>query len=297
MTTSEEENGAVGDAMALFADDLAGAVEGIAQDPCLPAVAAEPVQHRAAEREGTAQTPTREAQVRAAQVDAEDDEEPAATAMFEARAPDSDAPSSPPGGSSFSYDRGLWPQFRDRGYMRPSDRTLVFGLLKSEPLPAELVAVPATARACMHFVIAQPFEPVQQPVICAALGSGGLRPLPRVPRGARWILRWSAARNKPEKGRYSVYGQLGAEQRYNHFPGSYELGHKDLLHRSIERQIQVIPTPLHVLGRISPIFSPFFPIFCAFSPSRRDGSNEPQAGIQGQETAARAPKHRFAGPS
>ena len=30
---------------------------------------------------------------------------------------------------------------------------------------------------------------------------------------------------------------------------------------------QVIPTPLHVLGRISPIFPPFFPIFCAFSPS------------------------------
>ena len=58
---------------------------------------------------------------------------------------------------------------------------------------------------------------------------------------------------------------------------------------------QVIPTPLHVLGRISPIFSPFFPVFCAFSPSRRGGSNEPQAGTQGQETVARAPKHRFAG--
>eukprot|EP01045_Picozoa_sp_COSAG04_P027214 COSAG04_NODE_3938_length_2410_cov_2.020338_2_plen_243_part_00 len=48
---------------------------------------------------------------------------------------------------------------------------------------------------------------------------------------------------------------------------------------------QVIRTPLHVLGRISPIFPPFFPVFCAFSPSRQDGSNEPQAGIQGQETA------------
>ena len=46
--------------------------------------------------------------------------------------------------------------------------------------------------------------------------------------------------------------------------------------------LQVIPTPLHVLGRISPIFSPFFPVFCAFSPSRRGGSNEPQAGRQGQ---------------
>ena len=48
---------------------------------------------------------------------------------------------------------------------------------------------------------------------------------------------------------------------------------------------QVIPTPLHVLGRISPIFAPFFPVFCAFSPPRRDGSNEPQARTQGQETA------------
>ena len=58
---------------------------------------------------------------------------------------------------------------------------------------------------------------------------------------------------------------------------------------------QVIPTPLHVLGRISPIFSPFFPVFCAFSPSRRGGSNEPKTGIQDQETASRAPKHRFSG--
>ena len=51
----------------------------------------------------------------------------------------------------------------------------------------------------------------------------------------------------------------------------------------------------HSLGRISPIFPPSFPVFCAFSPPRRDGSNEPQAGTQGQETVARAPKHRFAG--
>eukprot|EP01045_Picozoa_sp_COSAG04_P010327 COSAG04_NODE_629_length_11765_cov_11.121721_8_plen_203_part_00 len=58
---------------------------------------------------------------------------------------------------------------------------------------------------------------------------------------------------------------------------------------------QVIPTPSHVLGRISPIFFPFFLVFCAFSPSRRGGSNAPQAGAQGQETVARAPKHRFAG--
>ena len=48
-------------------------------------------------------------------------------------------------------------------------------------------------------------------------------------------------------------------------------------------EFQVIPTPLHV--------------FCAFSPSRRGGSNEPQAGTQGQETVTMAPKHRFAGLS
>ena len=53
--------------------------------------------------------------------------------------------------------------------------------------------------------------------------------------------------------------------------------------------LQVIPTPSHVLDRISPIFPPFFPIFCAFSPSRRGSFNEPQAGTQGQETVARAP--------
>ena len=66
---------------------------------------------------------------------------------------------------------------------------------------------------------------------------------------------------------------------------------------TIKHALEVIPTPSHVLGRISPIFSPFFPVFCAFSPPRRDGSNEPQAGTQGQETVARAPKHRFAGLS
>ena len=48
--------------------------------------------------------------------------------------------------------------------------------------------------------------------------------------------------------------------------------------------LQVIP-PLpscsHLLGHISPICSRFFPVFCAFSPSRRGGSNEPQAETQG----------------
>ena len=38
------------------------------------------------------------------------------------------------------------------------------------------------------------------------------------------------------------------------------------------------------------MFAPFFPVFCAFSPSRRGGSSEPQAGTQGQETATRGPR-------
>ena len=60
---------------------------------------------------------------------------------------------------------------------------------------------------------------------------------------------------------------------------------------------KVIPTPSHVLDRISPIFSPFPPVFCAFSPSRRDGSNEPQAGTQGQETAGTGVQTPFRRPS
>ena len=63
------------------------------------------------------------------------------------------------------------------------------------------------------------------------------------------------------------------------------------------QEVEVIPTILHVLGRISPIFPPFFPVFCALSPSRRGGSNEPQAETQGQETAGKGTKTRDLGPS
>ena len=56
-------------------------------------------------------------------------------------------------------------------------------------------------------------------------------------------------------------------------------------------------TPSHLLDRISPIFTPFFLDFCASSPSCRDGSNEPQAGTQGQETAGKMAKTRELGPS
>ena len=60
--------------------------------------------------------------------------------------------------------------------------------------------------------------------------------------------------------------------------------------RVLANEIQVIPTPSQLLDHISPISSPFFLVFCAFSPSRRGGSNEPKTGIQGQETVSRAPK-------
>ena len=59
----------------------------------------------------------------------------------------------------------------------------------------------------------------------------------------------------------------------------------------------MIPTPSHLLGHISPIFAPFFPVFCAFSPPGRDGSNEPQAGTQGQETAGKGTKRGELPPS
>ena len=55
-------------------------------------------------------------------------------------------------------------------------------------------------------------------------------------------------------------------------------------------ETQVIPTPLHVLGRISPIFPPFFPVFCAFSPSRRGGSKSP--GPRDSGKGAQTPFHR-----
>eukprot|EP01045_Picozoa_sp_COSAG04_P038754 COSAG04_NODE_10530_length_770_cov_3.111773_1_plen_157_part_10 len=42
----------------------------------------------------------------------------------------------------------------------------------------------------------------------------------------------------------------------------------------------------HSLGHISAISFPFFLVFCAFSPPRRDGSNEPQAGTQGSVAAS-----------
>ena len=43
----------------------------------------------------------------------------------------------------------------------------------------------------------------------------------------------------------------------------------------------------HFLGRISPIFSSNFPVVCAFSPSRRGGSDKPQAGIHGKRAGKR----------
>ena len=78
--------------------------------------------------------------------------------------------------------------------------------------------------------------------------------------------------SKPPKGKIGWLPQGATPCTVNQY---------DKLFNECEIAVQVIPTPLHVLGRISPIFSPFFLVFCAFSPSRRDGSNEPHAGTQG----------------
>ena len=93
--------------------------------------------------------------------------------------------------------------------------------------------------------------------------------------------------------------QVGALKKKVGEGGGAPEGMMSALQGSLQQQlmVKVIPTPLHVLGRISPICFPFFPVFCAFSPSRRGGSNEPQTGTQGQATVATAPKHRFAGLS
>ena len=53
----------------------------------------------------------------------------------------------------------------------------------------------------------------------------------------------------------------------------------------------------HFLVHISPIFFPKIPVFCAFSPSRRGGSNGPQAGTQGQERAGKGTKRGNLPPS
>ena len=63
-------------------------------------------------------------------------------------------------------------------------------------------------------------------------------------------------------------------------------------------QVTLLSLPCsHVLDHILPIFPPKITVFCAFSPPGRDGSNEPQAGTQGQETAGKGTKRGELGPS
>ena len=77
--------------------------------------------------------------------------------------------------------------------------------------------------------------------------------------------------------RWTTHGEAEAELGLT-LPANHALAGAEL-------QVQVIPTPAHFLRPYLAHFPPhFFPLFCAFSPSRRDGSNEPQAGTQGQET-------------
>ena len=83
-----------------------------------------------------------------------------------------------------------------------------------------------------------------------------------------------------------VYRMIKEIDPYHLTAGALECGE---MHAFQVRIVLSFPCP-HFLGRISPIFSPFSPVFCAFSPPRQDGSNEPQAETQGQETAARGPR-------
>jgi len=86
--------------------------------------------------------------------------------------------------------------------------------------------------------------------------------------------------------RWTTHGEAEAELGLT-LPANHALAGAEL-------QVQVIPTPAHFLRPYLAHFPPrFFPLFCAFSPSRRDGSNEPQAGTQGQETVARGSEQPF----
>ena len=61
--------------------------------------------------------------------------------------------------------------------------------------------------------------------------------------------------SKPRKGKIGWLSEGATPCTVNQY---------DKLFNECEIAVQVIPTPLHVLGRISPIFSPFFLVFCAF---------------------------------
>lgn len=100
--------------------------------------------------------------------------------------------------SSNPYDSGQWPKFVGKRFMRPAGMmivggppTLVFGVLAGAELAEGLLPVPKNTDLT-HYAIVDPFDPKQLPVVEAVLGSAGLRKLPRVPRGARWCIRWSA---------------------------------------------------------------------------------------------------------
>ena len=63
---------------------------------------------------------------------------------------------------------------------------------------------------------------------------------------------------------------------------------------------QLIPPVPSLFARFRPYLAHFYPVFsvfCAFSPSRRGGSNEPQAGTRGQETAGKGTKSSELRPS
>ena len=76
-----------------------------------------------------------------------------------------------------------------------------------------------------------------------------------------------------------------------------EKGDQGEHHYQYHQVIPPVPPCPHFLDHISPVFSPKVPVFCAFSRARRDGSNEPQAGTQSQETAGTRAKRGELRPS
>ena len=62
-------------------------------------------------------------------------------------------------------------------------------------------------------------------------------------------------------------------------------------------ETQVIPTPSHVLGRISPIFSPFFPVFARFHRLAETVPTSPKPEPRAKKQPAKGPRPSDLGPS
>ena len=104
------------------------------------------------------------------------------------------------------------------------------------------------------------------------------------------MLAWRQTNDIEGTVRSAVLGKELTEASLPHFERITELGLKGAINAGWTADGQVIPTPSHLLDHISPIFSPFFPVFCAFSRSCRGGSNEPKPEPRARKQPARGPR-------